>query len=230
VVVGAAIVLILVIAMIVRAATSGGDEDKKAAPVSSKSPLPSLESPAPTVAVPDCTKADMEVEAEATDSTFASPAKPTFTVAVTNNGTLKCVIDPESVHIHVTSGEDRIFDSDDNCNVEVDPASDPGGNEPAGWETQSDEDLLAELDGDPAAQTESADAGPGLGSATPPNTGSEVVLLEPGATEAIPVSWSRERSAPSCEAYLLTTPGNGTYHAVFSVAGVESGDVVFALS
>jgi hypothetical protein len=257
-VVGAAIVLIVVIVMIVKAAAGGGGSDKDVAATPLESaPLESALSEPPAVEVPDCTRSDVEVEAEATDSSFASPAKPTFTVSVRNKGGIKCVIDPSAVHVHVTSGDDRIFDSDDNCDdTSTEPAGGAGGTEaePAGaLASQSDEELLAELD-NASGEEASVDAAEGStadqtvvdldasnpaaddvlapppDAATSPGAGQEVVLLEPGATEALLVPWNRERSAPTCEAYLLTTPGNGTYHAVFTVAGVESGDVTFELS
>jgi hypothetical protein len=253
-VVGAAIVLLVVIVMIVKAAASGGGgEGDVVATPSGSAPLESALSESPTAQVPDCTQTDIEVEAEATDSSFANPAKPTFTVAVRNKGGIKCVIDPSAVHVHVTSGDDRIFDSDDNCDQPaagtVSGASDDQTQPQDALTSQSDEELLAELD-DTGAEDSTGDAETGVvvpdpdtsnsaaddvlapppGAATSPETGQEVVLLEPGATEALLVPWSRERSAPTCEAYLMTEPGNGTYHAVFTVAGVESGDVTFELS
>jgi hypothetical protein len=233
VVVGAAIVLIVVFVMIVKAAAGGGgDDDKKAAPPS-LSPVPSLSEEAPADTVPDCTGTDIDVEAEATDSSFTDPAKPTVTVAVRNKGSIKCVIDPAAVHIHVTSGSDRIFDSDDNCDAVADPGADDleEPEEPVSGETLSDEELLAELDAAPGPDESSAAETPDTSdpAALPPAVGNELVLLEPGATESVSVSWNRERSAPECEPHLLTTPGAGTYHAVFAVAGVESQDVTFAL-
>lgn len=239
---GGAVVLLVILVMIIKAAAGGGSEAPKAN-TRSNDAVPTLSgSPSPIEETPFCTQADIEVEAEATDSTFPAPAKPTFTVAVRNKGIIKCVIDPASVNVHITSGDDRIFDSGDNCDVagegQEPPANTESETEPDTGATQSDEELLDELDGaevettvdpiEPAddAGLTSADALSGL---TPPAS-SQVVLLEPGSTEPILVPWTRERSAPSCEDYLLTTPGNGTYHAVFTVAGVASNDVVFELS
>jgi hypothetical protein len=244
VVVAIAIALIIVVVMIVKAAVGGGS-DKEASTPPKGEPLPSLSSSgAPAAQVPDCTRTDIDVEAAATDSTFASPAKPTFTVSVRNKGAVKCVIDPAAVHIHVTSGSDRIFDSDDNCDAAADDAANSAADAAdaaadSDPPAQSDEEFLEELDtadatadtADDAADT-AADAAattPDAAQTEPATTTGELVLLEPGATQQVLVSWNRERSAPSCEPHLLTTPGNGTYHAVLTVVGVESDDIVFSL-
>jgi hypothetical protein len=245
VVVGAAIVLIVVIVMIIRAAGSGGDGKTAATPITTVGSLTT--SPPATELPPDCTRTDLEVGAEAVASYFENPAKPTFSVSVTNTGTVKCVIDPEAVNIVITSGTDPVFDSDDNCgDAGTGPAENDAGDSTgaAGPEELSDAELLSELDAPPAVgagneagttpvATETGGvAGDPLIEPLTGSTGSTMgtqVLLEPGVAQQIPVTWDRERSAPECEPYLLTTPLPGTYHAVFTVAGVESNDVVFDL-
>lgn len=54
-------------------------------------------------------------------------------------------------------------------------------------------------------------------------------LLQPDAEETFSVTWSRQRSAPECTA-VSATPGDGTYHAVLTIQGIEAPDVSFQLS
>lgn len=53
-------------------------------------------------------------------------------------------------------------------------------------------------------------------------------LLQPDAEETFSVTWSRQRSAPECTA-VSATPGDGTYHAVLTIQGIEAPDVTFVL-
>jgi hypothetical protein len=59
-------------------------------------------------------------------------------------------------------------------------------------------------------------------------SGERLLLMAPGAAEAMPVAWPRVRSAEGC-AGDLPEPRPGTYTAVAVVAGVQSGQVVFEL-
>ncbi len=54
-------------------------------------------------------------------------------------------------------------------------------------------------------------------------------LLQPDAKETFSVTWSRQRSAPGCTA-VSATPGDGTYHAVLTIQGIEAPDATFQLS
>ncbi|MCB2413237.1 hypothetical protein LGT39_10325 [Demequina sp. TTPB684] len=54
-------------------------------------------------------------------------------------------------------------------------------------------------------------------------------LLQPGAKETFSVTWSRQRSAPEC-ADVSATPGNGTYHALLTIQGIEAPDTTFQLT
>ncbi len=53
-------------------------------------------------------------------------------------------------------------------------------------------------------------------------------LLQPDAEETFSVTWSRQRSVPECTA-VSATPGNGTYHAVLTIQGIEAPDLTFQL-
>jgi hypothetical protein len=55
-----------------------------------------------------------------------------------------------------------------------------------------------------------------------------MLLLADGAQEASAVQWSRTRSDESCSANL-PEPRPGTYHAVATLVGAESNDLVFTL-
>lgn len=59
-------------------------------------------------------------------------------------------------------------------------------------------------------------------------SGERLLLMAPGAAEAMPVAWPRVRSAEGCPGDL-PQPRPGTYTAVAVVAGVQSGQVVFEL-
>lgn len=59
-------------------------------------------------------------------------------------------------------------------------------------------------------------------------SGERLLLMAPGAAEAMPLAWPRVRSDEMCSADL-PEPRPGTYTAVAVVAGVQSAPVVFAL-
>lgn len=58
--------------------------------------------------------------------------------------------------------------------------------------------------------------------------GERLLLMAPGAAEAMPVAWPRVRSDEACTAGL-PEPRPGTYTAVAVVAGAQSGPVVLEL-
>lgn len=58
--------------------------------------------------------------------------------------------------------------------------------------------------------------------------GERLLLMAPGAAEAMPVAWPRVRSDEGCSEGL-PEPRPGTYTAVAVVAGVQSGSVVLEL-
>ncbi|WP_024286829.1 hypothetical protein [Cellulomonas sp. KRMCY2] len=62
----------------------------------------------------------------------------------------------------------------------------------------------------------------------PAEGGERMLLLEPGARDAVDVGWSRIRSAEGC-ATGLPEPRPGTYNAVTKLLGAESAPVVFDL-
>jgi hypothetical protein len=54
------------------------------------------------------------------------------------------------------------------------------------------------------------------------------ILLDPGETAVVSVTWPRVRSADGCPTGL-PAPGPGTYRATLTVQGIESDQAVFAL-
>jgi hypothetical protein len=54
-------------------------------------------------------------------------------------------------------------------------------------------------------------------------------LLQPDAKETFAVTWSRQRSAPECTP-VSASPGNGTYHALLKIQGIEAADTTFVLA
>jgi hypothetical protein len=244
VVVGVAIVLIVVLVMIIKAAAGGGDDGKKAATTPSTSPLPSLTTTAPpAVQAAPCTRTGIDVEAEATASSFAAGVKPAFLLNVTNNGTVSCVVDPDTVSVVITSGSDQIFDSAHQCGgesgTEETSATESEGLPAVEDDTPSDEEILDELDSTGADSTGATSAATGTATATGTDPAADAragagisasAPIAPGTTGTVPYTWSRERSDENCEPFILqSAPQPGTYHAAFSVAGVEAEDLVFSL-
>jgi hypothetical protein len=54
------------------------------------------------------------------------------------------------------------------------------------------------------------------------------LLLEPGSTESVSVTWNRQRSLPDC-ATETAEPGAGTYKAALTVQGITSEPATFTL-
>ncbi len=61
-----------------------------------------------------------------------------------------------------------------------------------------------------------------------PETASRQLLLDAGAADAVPIEWTRVRSAEGCPADL-PAPQAGTYQAVATLGGTSSQTVVFIL-
>lgn len=62
----------------------------------------------------------------------------------------------------------------------------------------------------------------------PTEAGERLLLLEPGARDAVDVTWPRVRSAEGC-ATGLAEPRAGTYNAVTTLLGAQSAPAVFDL-
>ncbi len=62
-----------------------------------------------------------------------------------------------------------------------------------------------------------------------PTINAREFLLQPGAKETFTVTWSRQRSAPECTP-VSASPGNGTYHALLKIQGIEAPDTRFVLT
>ncbi|WP_430867880.1 hypothetical protein [Demequina aurantiaca] len=54
------------------------------------------------------------------------------------------------------------------------------------------------------------------------------LVLEPGASEDLAITWNRQRSLPDC-ATETAVPGAGTYNATVTVQGIQSEPAVFTL-
>lgn len=54
------------------------------------------------------------------------------------------------------------------------------------------------------------------------------LILQPGATENLSVTWNRQRSLPDC-ATVTAEPGAGTYKAKLTIQGIESEEATFRL-
>ena len=64
---------------------------------------------------------------------------------------------------------------------------------------------------------------------TDPTINAREFLLQPEAEESFSVTWSRQRSAPECTA-VSAAPGDGTYHALLTIQGIEAADTTFVLA
>jgi len=133
------VVLILLIWMIIKAATSGGDEPKVAQTPVESSASAAAESPPVPEAEP-CTKGALAIDLTPDSRAFGAGEPVTFTAEVTNTSAIRCALDPAATRIHVTSGSDRIFDSDDCSTAEPGPGQptllEAGavGNLPVSWD------------------------------------------------------------------------------------------------
>jgi len=57
---------------------------------------------------------------------------------------------------------------------------------------------------------------------------SKQLILEPGSSEDLSVTWSRQRSAPECTT-VTAEPGPGTYKASLAIQGIQSEVATFTL-
>lgn len=117
-----AVVLVVLVAAVIlvylgfRAVLGGGDDptdDPQVPPTATDT-----ESTTPTEAdagTPVCDPASLGVVLAADATTYPSGAQPTFTVSLTNNGSVACLIDAGETQrqVLITSGSDRIWASTD---------------------------------------------------------------------------------------------------------------------
>lgn len=208
--VGAVIVIVVVLIMIVKAMAGGAPENKRAA-VATTPPVTATATK--VVEVPNCVGAALEITLEPTESSYADEDRPSFDATVANKGAERCVVDPADIVLNVVSGSDQVFNSGD-CPLDAGDEGDEG-----------DED--AELD--PVGTLTTGAAGgetAGVAGYAPGN----LVLLEPGAQQIIPLSWNALRSDPAeCDGELPEPGRPGTYRATAGLDGAESEDAIFEL-
>jgi hypothetical protein len=223
-----AIVVVVIFVLIIKAC--GGSEPKaKKTPTATPTTLAALDTFSPPPEVADCAKADLKVELAPTTYSFDSGAPIVFTANVTNTGSTACAVDPAAISLHVTSGSDRIFDSQD-CPDGVDTQDDQElfddpeatTDDSANLDNQLADGLVAATDGSESDNLPPANDLSGLISP-------QLVLLQPSASEPITVTWNGQRSSETCQADLPAPGRPGTYHVVATVNGAESDDTRFEL-
>lgn len=113
-----AVVLVVLVAVVtvvylgLRAVLGGGDDPQVPATVTDTE---STAPPEAAAGTPVCDPASLGVALAADATTYPSGAQPTFTVSLTNNGSVACLIDAGEAQrqLLVTSGSDRIWASTD---------------------------------------------------------------------------------------------------------------------
>ena len=121
--------VLLVVAALAWLLGRGGGEDRlepAAAPTASPtatSPSPSPSTPSPTPTAEPCPDTALEVQATAAAADVPPGAGSVLTLAVRNTGTVPCrrALGQGALELVVTSGDDRIWSSDDCA-----PGGDPG--------------------------------------------------------------------------------------------------------
>jgi hypothetical protein len=236
--VGAVVILIIVLVMIIKAMAGGGDK-----PSPSDSPSPSVsqsgstDAAVPPPEVPDCEAKDIKLELAADAGSYPGAEEPSFTATVANIGLDACAFDPVEISLNVVSGSDQIYNSGD-CG-EGDPvdedSDDPDLEDPTLDDPELDDAALDELT-DAITNSEdpdSADSLEGLGDEDAFDDGldtvGDLVLLQPGAEQPVPLDWNRARSNPTCDANL-PAPRPGTYRATATLLGSTTEDAVFQLA